>query len=117
MTAILQKKRDSLPKEYHVEIAELYKELTKQEIDTNSYKTMQYEKIKTRADFTTTEEGIDSNTISDGQDNIHIILTALVCLKYYFDETGKESILLIDEADSTLHPDLQLKLLKLFKKI
>ena len=110
------KKRDSLPKEYHVEIAELYKELTKQEIDTNSYKTMQYEKIKTRADFTTTEEGIDSNTISDGQDNIHIILTALVCLKYYFDETGKESILLIDEADSTLHPDLQLKLLKLFKR-
>lgn len=110
------KKRDVLPKEYHAEIAKLYKELTKQEIDTDSYKTMQYEKIKTRADFVTTEEGIDSNTISDGQDNIHIILTSLVCLKYYFDETGKESILLIDEADSTLHPDLQLKLLKIFKK-
>lgn len=110
------KKRDSLPKEYHAEIADLYKELTKQEIDTKSYKTMQYEKIKTRAEFSTTEEGIDSNTISDGQDNIHIILTALVSLKYYFDETGKESILLIDEADSTLHPDLQLKLLKIFKR-
>lgn len=109
-------KRDSLPKKYHDEIADLYKELTKQEIDTNSYKTMQYEKIKTRAEFSTTEEGIDSNTISDGQDNIHIILTALVSLKYYFDETGKESILLIDEADSTLHPDLQLKLLKIFKR-
>ncbi len=109
------KKKDSLPNEYHTEIAELYKELTKQEINTDSYRTMQFEKIKTRAEFTTTEEGIDSNTISDGQDNIHIILTALVCLKYYFNETGKESILLIDEADSTLHPDLQLKLLKKFK--
>ncbi len=110
------KKRDSLPKEYHTEIAELYKELTKQEINIDSYKTMQFEKIKTRAEFTTNEEGIDSNTISDGQDNIHIILTALVCLKYYFNETNKDSILLIDEADSTLHPDLQLKLLKIFKR-
>jgi len=110
------KKRDSLPKEYHTEIAELYKELTKQEINIESYKTMQFEKIKTRAEFTTTEEGIDSNTISDGQDNIHIILTSLICLKYYFNETNKESILLIDEADSTLHPDLQLKLLKIFKR-
>lgn len=110
------KKRDCLPKEYHTEIANLYNELTKQEIDIDSYKVMQFEKIKTRADFSTLQEGIDSNTISDGQDNIHTILTALVSLKYYNEKTGKETILLIDEADSTLHPDLQLKLLKLFKK-
>ncbi len=110
-----KKKRDGLPKCYHEEIATLYKNLTKQEIDVSSYETKQFNRIKTRAEFLTNEQGIDSNTISDGQDNLHIILTALVSLKYYNEQTSKESVLLLDEADSTLHPDLQLKLLKLFK--
>lgn len=114
-----KKKRDYLPQNYHQEIAKLYNDLTKQEIQAETYKTVQFANIKTRAEFNTTEEGIDSNTISDGQDNLHMILTALVSLKYYYEETKNEndtgSILLIDEADATLHPDLQLKLLKIFK--
>lgn len=113
-------KRDSLPQSYHNEIATLYGELTKQYIDISTYKTREFSNIKTRSDFITNEDGIDSNTISDGQDNIHIILTALVSLKYYYEETNASnntgSILLIDEMDATLHPDLQLKLLKIFKK-
>lgn len=114
-----KRKRHSLPQNYHKEVAALYSELTKQNINIDTYKTMQFGNIKTRADFTTTEEGIDSNTISDGQDNLHMILTALISLKYYYKNTKKDdksSILLIDEIDSTLHPDLQLKLLKKIKK-
>lgn len=115
-----KKKKDFLPVQYQQEIARLYNELTKQIIEVDSYKTMQFGSIKTRAEFITSQDGIDSNTISDGQDNLHMILTALVSLKYYYDETGKESssgsVLLIDEADATLHPDLQLKLLKLLKQ-
>lgn len=112
--------RNSLPVEYHYEIAKLYEELTNQKINVDTYKTIGYESIKTRADFLTEEEGIDSNTISDGQDNIHMILTALISLKYYYEETKSHkkggSILLIDEVDATLHPDLQLKLLEILKK-
>lgn len=114
-----KRKRNSLPQTYHEEVAQLYSELTKQNINIDTYKTVQFGNIKTRADFTTTEEGIDSNTISDGQDNLHMILTALISLKYYYEnseEDNKYSILLIDEVDSTLHPDLQLRLLKKIKK-
>jgi AAA15 family ATPase/GTPase len=118
--ANFNKKRDTLPLDYHKEIASIYNELAKQQIEISTYKTMQFGNIKTRAEFITTEEGIDSNTISDGQDNLHIIITALVSLKFYYEETNGHnntgSILLIDEVDATLHPDLQLKLLKLFKK-
>jgi predicted ATP-dependent endonuclease of OLD family len=76
--------------------------------------------VKVRTDFTSSSAGIDSNTISAGEDNLHIILTALVSLKYYFDCIDPanivESILLIDELDATLHPSYQAKLLDLFEE-
>ena len=72
--------------------------------------------IKKRGNFSTTYDGIDSNTISAGEDNLYIILTALVSLKYYFEEENKNSILLIDELDATLHPSYQIRLYKLMKE-
>lgn len=54
------------------------------------------------------QKGIDSNTISAGEDNLFIIVSAIVSLKYYFESIDSnndvESILLIDEFDATLHP-------------
>ncbi|EFB2051221.1 ATP-binding protein, partial [Escherichia coli] len=66
--------------------------------------------------FDTDNPAIDSNTISSGEDNIFIIIKALVSLRYYFESLiqstdQKESILLIDEFDATLHPSLQIRLL------
>ena len=76
--------------------------------------------IKTRADFESDKEGIDSNTISAGEDNLSIIICALVSLRYYFENIAShndvESILLIDEFDATLHPSLQNRLLKIFRE-
>ncbi|HEC2227282.1 TPA: ATP-binding protein, partial [Staphylococcus delphini] len=75
--------------------------------------------IKNRADFISDKAGIDSNTISSGEDNIYIILTALESLRYYFEniqsENKIESILLIDEMDATLHPGLQYELYDLIQ--
>jgi len=77
--------------------------------------------IKTRADFESDKEGIDSNTISAGEDNLFIIICALVSLRYYFENIAShndvESILLIDEFDATLHPSLQNRLLKIFREL
>lgn len=71
--------------------------------------------IKNRIGFNTNKDGIDSNTISAGEDNLLIILTALLSLKYYFNNLKDsnqdvESILLIDEFDASLHPEFQIKL-------
>jgi AAA15 family ATPase/GTPase len=75
--------------------------------------------VKKRTEFSTTTKGIDSNTISAGEDNLIIILSALLSLKLYFENIDPfrvvESILLIDELDATLHPAYQIKLLDLFK--
>lgn len=111
-----KRKKDSLPLELQQEIANIYKDLTGQTIDVSTYKVTQFNEMKTRAEFQTDSDGIDSNTISDGQDNLHMILTALISLRYYYEQENKDSILLIDEADATLHPDLQLKILKIMKK-
>lgn len=73
--------------------------------------------IKKRTSFSTDVDGIDSNTISSGEDNLLILLTALVSLRYYYENIDKrnqtESVLLIDEIDATLHPAFQNKLLDL----
>lgn len=114
ITGISQK----LPSEYQGEIARLYKQFTGVGIEFSSTQNMG--EIKVRADFDGDREGIDSNTISAGEDNLHIILTALVSLKYYFESINTtrkvESILLVDELDATLHPAFQIKLLKLMAK-
>lgn len=109
--------KKSLPDKYQQEIATIYKRFTHYEVTPSS--TQKMGDIKTRADFSSNYEGIDSNTISAGEDNLYIILTALVSLKYYFDSITSsravESILLIDELDATLHPALQINLLNLFR--
>lgn len=109
--------KKSLPQVYQQEIAQIYKELTGITISYISPQKMG--DIKVRADFSSNQEGIDSNTISAGEDNLFILITALVSLKYYYNciksNKNVESILLIDELDATLHPALQIRLLKLFK--
>lgn len=110
--------KKSLPTEYQDEISEIYRELTG--ISISSLTPQKMGDIKTRADFVSDREGIDSNTISAGEDNLFIIITAIVSLKYYFrsieSTRNSESILLIDEMDATLHPSLQFKILDLFYK-
>lgn len=108
---------NQLPDEYQAELYKLYKELTG--ISVAQGKNIKIENIKSRTDFNTDVEGIDSNTISAGEDNIMIILTALVSLKYYYDNISNKddeviSMLLIDELDATLHPEMQIKI---FNKI
>ena len=110
----------TLPPEYLAAVARLYKNFTGFDIAYTCQQNMG--DIKTRAEFSTDHEGIDSNTVSAGEDNLFIILTALVSLKYYYDsieseEEGPiESILLIDELDASLHPAFQIKLLELFQE-
>jgi AAA15 family ATPase/GTPase len=108
----------TFPHSYQREIIELYQKLTRISISFLSAQKMG--DVKTRADFSSNNDGIDSNTISAGEDNIFIILTALISLKYYFQSIRStnqvESILLIDELDATLHPSLQVKLLTLFSE-
>ena len=77
--------------------------------------------IKNRIGFNTDKDGIDSNTISAGEDNLLIILTALLSLKYYYNNLNNsnqdvESILLIDEFDASLHPEFQIKLYEICKE-
>lgn len=114
----VEKLKDRLPDSYQIEVAEIYKELTGISISTLSLQKMG--NIKTRADFISDSLGIDSNTISAGEDNILIIITAMVSLKYYFESINStrevESVLLIDEIDATLHTSLQFKLLDLLRK-
>lgn len=102
-----------LPEEYLKEINDMYNWFTGIEIHYKGQENMG--DIKTRAEFSSQYEGIDSNTISAGEDNLFIIITALVSLKYYYECINStrevESILLIDEIDATLHPAFQIKLL------
>ncbi|MBQ3524440.1 MAG: AAA family ATPase [Clostridia bacterium] len=111
--------KKKLPQSYQEEIAKLYKKFTNYDISFNA--TKQMGDIKVRNEFSSNVEGIDSNTISAGEDNLSIILTALVSLEYYYDsiESSKdiESVLLIDEMDATLHPAFQIKLLNLFREM
>ncbi|MFL8633969.1 AAA family ATPase [Clostridioides difficile] len=107
-----------LPQVYLDEIASVYKDFTG--IDILYKKQQKLGDIKTRAEFATEKDGIDSNTISAGEDNLFIIITALVSLKYYYESIQSsqevESILLIDEFDATLHPSYQVKLLNILKR-
>ena len=104
-----------LPDQIKEELQLLYKNFTGYDIVLENLNAMG--EIKNRADFETNIQGVDSNTISAGEDNLFIILLSLVSLKYYFESIDSshnvESILLIDEIDATLHPAFQLKLLKL----
>lgn len=109
--------KKNLPDKYLDEISSLYESFTGINISYNGQQNMG--DIKTRADFSSDSKGIDSNTISAGEDNLLIIITAIVSLKYYFESINSnkeiESILLIDEIDATLHPAYQIKLLNLLE--
>lgn len=115
----LAKISKKLPPQYQNEIVRIYKEFTNYEIDFKD--TQQMGNIKVRNIFYSNVDGIDSNTISAGEDNLNIILTALISLKYYYEsiESTKdiESVLLIDEIDATLHPAFQIKLLSLLREM
>ena len=114
----VKKLEKNLPPNYQKEIANIYKLLVGINITAASPQKMG--DIKTRADFESDQTGIDSNTISAGEDNLFIIISALVSLRYYYENIVSsnevESILLIDEFDATLHPSLQFKLLDVFRE-
>lgn len=110
--------KKSLPVEYQQEVADIYKQFTGLTISSTAPQKMG--DIKIRSEFSSDHDGIDSNTISAGEDNLFILITALVSLKYYFNSIQSnrtvESVLLIDELDATLHPSLQFKILDLFSQ-
>lgn len=113
-TPLLKSLSKKLPDNHINCINEIYEDFTNVKIN-NSEKFTSIVKQKIRAEFTTEKEGVDSNTISAGEDNLYIIITALVSLRYYYETLDKsekevESILLIDELDATLHPFYQAKL-------
>ncbi len=114
----ITKINSKLPSNYLTELQKLYKEFTGVEINYNDANNMG--DIKNRINFTTNNEAIDSNTISAGEDNLLIILTALVSLRYYYESIDSknsiESLFLIDEIDATLHPTYQAMLYDLIKK-
>lgn len=113
----LSNKINKLPDQYLEEICNIYKNFTDYKISFSG-KMNDFNKIKNKAEFSTANDGIDSNTISAGEDNLLTIIISLVSLKalYETQELEYNSILLIDEIDASLHPEFQIKLLKLFKQ-
>lgn len=118
----IKKISKNLPETYNKDIISQYRNFTGISISSISHHQMGNE--KKRPDFKSNCPEIDSNTISAGEDNIYIILTALASLKYYHDtitvstniDTNTISVLLIDELDATIHPSLQVKLLELLQQ-
>ncbi|OSI37136.1 AAA family ATPase [Neisseria dumasiana] len=113
--------RKELPKEYNVIFHKLVERITGIKITESTPQII--ENIKTRTEYLTDTEGIDSNTASVGEDNAIIILKNLVLLRYYYEKAPSlhnldqpASILLIDEMDATLHPAMQLRLLNTLKE-
>lgn len=105
--------KSGLPDSYMEQLSTIYEKLTHIKID--NIKISKVSDFKLGPEFVSPVEGIDSNTISSGEDNLFIILKALISLAYFHDslinkDDGISSILLIDEYDATLHPSLQDKL-------
>jgi len=113
--SFLKSDKLNLPVEYLDLLSKLYGRLINIEIDNVEISNVNG--FKLGPEFTSSVDGIDSNTISSGEDNLFIILKALVSLSYYYDnckiKPESASILLIDEFDATLHPSLQEKLIDL----
>lgn len=110
--------KDVVPPEYLEELKSRYEQICFMNIDSIQYQNMG--SIKKRANFTSDREGIDSNTISVGEENVYIILSALISLKYFHQSLAAprevDSVLLIDEFDASLHPSLQKKLYDLIRE-
>lgn len=110
--------RGKVPKNFLENLSKSMAEFTR--LSISEIKSSKVGDVKIRGDFSTDVEGIDSNTISSGEDNLFVILSSLEALRYYFESIDSkndvESILLIDEVDATLHPALQIKLLEKFRE-
>ncbi|RPD87282.1 ATP-binding protein [Neisseria weixii] len=113
--------RKELPEEYNTIFHQLVERITGIKITESAPQII--ENIKTRTEYSTDTQGIDSNTASVGEDNAIIILKNLVLLRYYYEHAPSlhsldqpASILLIDEMDATLHPAMQLRLLNTLKE-
>lgn len=109
-----------LPQKYLINIEDQFENFTGHNIQFTSVDKMGF--IKNRMNFTSTNENIDSNTVSSGEDNLLIMLISLYSLVYYIDSLkenfkNKPAYLLIDEFDASLHPEFQLKYLTLVKEI
>lgn len=107
-----------LPEDAQSELSDLYARITG--IHASSFQAQSLRDIKKRQEFSTDIEGVDSNTVSSGEENVLILLTALLSLKRYYealDESSQSetvcSLLLVDELDATLHPSFQYALLQL----
>ena len=114
--ASVKKPRKRLPQRYLDDLADLYCEITG--IDAQAFAPQKMGNVKNRQEFGSGIDGVDSNTISSGEDNVLIMLTALMSLRYYYDSLTSDaqtqdvvSLLLVDEFDATLHPSFQHKLL------
>ena len=119
--AAIEKVRHHLPEEYEKEVIKLYSKLA--HINISNPKAQRLKDVKPHTDFDTSVEGLDSNTISSGEDNLYIIVTALVSLRFFYESQQEPdhqkrlgSILLIDEFDATLHPSMQEQLLDIIQE-
>ncbi len=105
---------------YEEKLSELYEGFTSVKI--TNVKKMAVKGVKTRHKFNSNEDGVDSNTISSGEDNLLSILKSLVLLRLYYESQPKDvsqdygSLLLIDEIDATLHPRFQKQLIDVIEK-
>lgn len=106
--------KKKLPTECAQFVQKQYKAFTGLELSFDGYQKMGH--LKRRAEFRTTDEGVDSNTISAGQDNLAILLTNIAIIRYFHDcypNDNLNTVLLVDELDATLHPNFQVKILNL----
>ena len=106
---------------FYEELSNLYQRITG--IHANSFSSQNMGSVKKRQEFDTDAIGVDSNTVSSGEDNVAIILTALLSLKLFYEALNEEaqaqevcSLLFIDELDATLHPSLQYSLLDIMRE-
>ena len=106
--------KKKLPLECAQFVQEQYRAFTGLELSFDGYQNMG--NLKRRAEFRTTDDGVDSNTISAGQDNLAILLTNIAIIRYFHDcypNDNLNTVLLVDELDATLHPNFQVKILDL----
>ena len=124
-TQSLKKINFKVPDDFLKKVSRLQKTFTNRDITINSYQNMAY--FKNRMDFDSDMSSFDSNTLSAGEENLYIILTALTSLINYaeilkkqdsknFDDMEVSGVLLIDEFDASLHPAFQILLLNCFEK-
>lgn len=105
---------------FYGELSKLYQTVTG--IHASSFSSQNMGSVKKRQEFDTDTVGVDSNTVSSGEDNVAILLTALLSLKMFYQSLTEDaqqqeacSLLLIDELDATLHPSLQYALLDIMR--